>query len=183
VQPVLAQHPAIACLYPQSINTVRVETHVAEDGSIRTSCAALRVGSGGRVVDNLSRGGLVVPIDPETGRLGRYARRGPLYGMRYHENHPDTDVPFAAVKIPGWREILALIAQAAEPLRPLGAIGWDVVVTPDGPVILEANGNWGEDLFQLGQPLRDTDLGRVILDWHRGLSDGVPPGVAPPLPA
>jgi hypothetical protein len=184
VQPVIVQHPAIARLYPGSINTVRIETHHAADGRIRTSCAGLRVGAGGRVVDNMSRGGLAAPIDIATGRLGHHARRMPRFGMRYHENHPDTDQPFGAITVPGWEGILAIVERAAELLRPLGAIGWDVVVTADGPVILEANANWGEDLFQLGQPLRDTDLGRTILDWHRGLSRPDETGIAPPpLPA
>jgi hypothetical protein len=182
VQPVIVQHPDIARLYPGSVNTLRIETHRAADGSIRTSCAGLRIGSSGRVVDNISRGGLAVPVDIGTGRLGRYARRMPLYGMRFHENHPDTDVPFAATIVPGWKDMLALVERAARLFQPLGAIGWDLVATPDGPVILEANANWGEDLFQLGQPLRDTDLGRTILDWHRGLSRPGPPGIEPPTP-
>lgn len=185
VQPVLNQHPAIARLYPHSINTVRIETHLATDGSIRTSCAGLRIGSDGRVVDNMSRGGLTAQIDLVTGRLAQHARRMPRFGMRFHENHPDTDVSFASVTIPGWQGILALVQRAAECLRPVGAIGWDVVVTPDGPVILEANANWGEDLFQLGAPLRETELGQIILDWHQSVSGARDPGIAPPsaLPA
>jgi hypothetical protein len=40
------------------------------------------------------------------------------------------------------------------------AIGWDIAITPSGPLLLEGNSVWGTDVMQTSfrQPLGDTDI-------------------------
>jgi hypothetical protein len=166
VQPLLRQHPILDALYPRSVNTVRIDTLIDGD-TVRSSAATLRLGMGGSRVDNLSRGGLTVPIDLSTGRLAGPGRRMPCFATRYYQLHPDTGVRFESLTLPHWPQVRDLVERGARALAPLGTLGWDVALTAEGPVLVEANANWGEDLFQLNRGLRDTPAGRQALEWYR----------------
>lgn len=167
VQPVIEQHDLLAQIYPNSINTVRIDTLLI-DGECRSSAAVLRIGSGGSIVDNIAHGGLVVPIDLRSGVLGAVGRQKPQFGLRLHETHPDTGVAFAGVKVPFWGGLRELVRSAAFALRPLATLGWDVAITPTGPIVLEANGAWDSEVFQLARGLRDTPIGQMASRKSRG---------------
>jgi hypothetical protein len=42
-----------------------------------------------------------------------------------------------------WDHVLKLCTTAAEATPGLRSIGWDVVLAPDGPVLIEGNRDWG----------------------------------------
>jgi hypothetical protein len=56
--------------------------------------------------------------------------------------HPKTGVPFNKFRLPFWSEVCSLVKETAIKLLPVRTIGWDVAITPNGPVILEANIWW-----------------------------------------
>jgi hypothetical protein len=175
VQPMLRQHPVLEALYPRAVNTVRIDTMLDGD-AVRSSAATLRLGTGGRQVDNLSQGGLTVPIDLTTGRLAGPGRRMPCFATRFYARHPDTGVRFESLALPHWPQVLDLVMRGARAFAPLGTLGWDVALTAEGPVLVEANANWGEDLFQLNRGLRDTPVGRRALEWYRNAAGRSPAG-------
>ena len=74
------------------------------------------------------------------------------------ERHPDTGAVIAGHTLPLWEEAVAVTLRAhdAEPVSP--AIGWDVALTPEGPVLLEANFISGADIMPApsGRPLGST---------------------------
>jgi hypothetical protein len=76
-------------------------------------------------------------------------------------------VRFESLTLPHWPQLRDLVERGARALAPLGTLGWDVALTAEGPVLVEANANWGEDLFQLNRGLRDTPAGRHALEWYR----------------
>lgn len=80
-----------------------------------------------------------MPIDLATGRLRAFGRTKPAFGGTTYTAHPDTGFVFADVRIPFWDELQELVRAAARELAPLRAIGWDVAITPDRPVLIEAN--------------------------------------------
>jgi hypothetical protein len=185
-QPLIRQHPVLAGIHPASVNTVRIDTLLRADGSCVHSGAVLRMGVGGSIVDGASAGGLVVPVDRETGQLGPFARRKPKYDDRFFERHPDTGVAFAAIRLPFWEEVLMTVRQGALALYPLISIGWDVALTEDGPLLIEANHRWSPEPFQLFAGLRDTPIGTLVLErsdrrWNRRLAAAV--RKPPPAPA
>lgn len=166
VQPRLRQHSRLQALYPHAVNTVRIDTLHVDDGWI-SNAALLKLGWGGGVVDNASHGGLAVGIDLESGRLQPVGRQKPKFSTRTYDRHPDTGVAFRDVVLPHWDLLRETVAKAAEAMLPLRSIGWDVAITEDGIVLLEANDSWGIYIFQSGWGgLGETVLGRMACELH-----------------
>lgn len=167
VQPVLRQHPGIARLHPASLNTVRIDTY-RKGGVLQSSAAVLKVGRAGSLVDNGGAGGIFVPIDLETGRFGPRGRSRGRMGALALEHHPDTGAVFSGT-VPFWAELKAEIARGAAAMPDLGTIGWDVALTEEGPMIVEANAFWIATLLQIaGRGLGETPFGRDALAHHLG---------------
>lgn len=145
LEEVIEQHPALRALYPHAVNTVRAVT-LSDGDDAQLLYACLRVGAGGGVVDNFNSGGLSVPVDPADGvvRAPALNKRGDVF-----ERHPDTGVPFRGLRLPLWEESLALVKQAARVVPTVRYVGWDIALTPRGPVLVEGNPFPGNDIVQL----------------------------------
>jgi hypothetical protein len=166
IQPRIRQHPEIDAIYAGAINTVRIDTLLTEAGC-QSNAAMLRLGVGGSSIDNASAGGLAVGIDLETGALFPRAWSRASFGLREFTAHPDTGTVFAGRKIPFWPEVRALTVRGAEAMRPLGSLGWDVVITPEGPVLLEVNFSGGGNAMQTAcGGLGRTPVGRLARRLH-----------------
>lgn len=146
IEDCLAQHEEISAIYPHSINTLRIVTVIGRDGAPHVVYAFIRIGNGGRFVDNINSGGMAAPIRLEDGVI-EYAAFDK--DSRYYETHPMTGCPIVGRHIPYWKESLALCERAATMVEGLGYVGWDVAVTPDGPVLVEGNHFPGHDILQM----------------------------------
>jgi Sugar-transfer associated ATP-grasp len=162
----IQQGPFWASLFPDSANTIRLFTmwHPQEPAPF-VARAVQRIGTADTVpTDNWSGGGISVPVDPETGRLG-LGRMHPLKGKRPEqrfERHPDSGAQLTGAVVPYWDQITGAVLQAAGslPFNRMG--GWDVLVDSTGtPIILEANGNSDVNLLQVhGGLLADPRIRR-----------------------
>ena len=56
--------------------------------------------------------------------------------------------PFAGKVIPFFEESISLAMEAHKHVPQLFTIGWDIVTTPDGPLLLEGNDGWDPYLSQ-----------------------------------
>lgn len=139
VQEPLRSHPELAALAPWTTNTLRVVTIVTADGEGHVQGAVTTLGRRGRMANNWHQGGVNVTVDVASGVLGRGVVLEPL---RWTDRHPDTDERFVGVRVPWWDEVIDVCLRAARLLPGARSIGWDVVVTQDGPVLLEANTGW-----------------------------------------
>ena len=137
-QEALDQHAAMDRLHPGCLNTLRIVTGTSRDGSIPVLSVALRVGQGTKPVDNTHAGGLVAGVDRETGVLRPLVRTLYSFGAESYERHPETGVVFDGFEVPHFAEAVDL-AQRAHRRLPLLYAGWDVGITPDGPVLIEGN--------------------------------------------
>jgi Sugar-transfer associated ATP-grasp len=72
--------------------------------------------------------------------------------------HPDTGAQIEGRILPGWNDMVELAKQGHRTYPWLPFIGWDVVDTTDGLLLLEANAYWGGDCVQLPGA---TPLGRT----------------------
>lgn len=164
VQPLIQQHESLCALHPRSVNTIRLVTLFYENKVI-VDAAVLKIGNAGGIVDNLLAGGLVAGIDMRTGHLFPTARQRAIFGQDEYEYHPDTGVAFAAVTIPFWNEVIDLVSKAAIELPHLPILGWDVAVTPTGPILVEANAYWGVTLMQDGWGgMGKTRIGQLAVE-------------------
>lgn len=142
---VLPQHPDMARLHPQSVNTMRIVTDLVGD-TVYIAYIVVKIGRGGGCCDNTGQGGMLCRVDPETETICSVATDD---YFNVFEKHPDTGVTFKGYRIPMLPEAIALAKQAALEIPQMRHVGWDVAITPDGPAIIEGNEYPGTDLCQL----------------------------------
>ncbi|NRG16351.1 hypothetical protein HPQ64_01455 [Rhizobiales bacterium] len=165
VQETIHQHAAMARFNPTSVNTVRIDTLIGDDGQVRFNAAAIRIGARGAITDNVSSGGVMAGIDLETGRISGRARRDAKYGGDYYDLCELCSASPDMLQIPFWDEVLNVVTKAAEALLPFRSLGWDVALSVDGPVVIETNYDYGLDILQehAGGYL-DRPLGRAYIE-------------------
>ena len=147
VESYILQHRKLQELAPSAVNTVRVFTQLNHENQVDLLGCRLRISVVGDV-DNLAAGNIAAPIDEITGRVN-----GPgVYSditKGVEEVHPVTKIPIVGFQVPYWDEIIAMVKKAALQHPQNRSIGWDVVVTEDGPGLIEGNHDWCKLLWQL----------------------------------
>lgn len=144
VEEAIVQHEALNRLCPGSVNTLRVVTLLV-DGEAKFVYALLRMGSGQGYVDNISSGGMYTLVGPEgTLEFPAFCDKTGLY----YDSHPATGTVFAGFRLPYFADAVELCRRAALVEPKLGYIGWDVAITPTGPVLVEGNNLPGYDMAQ-----------------------------------
>ena len=143
---VLQQHPDMAALHPASVNCVRVATFVKDDGVPTVIYAACKSGSGGAACDNTGRGGITCLLDLDSGTI---LSNGHSEEMEEFTTHPTTGITFKGYRIPMAAECRALALKAALKYPGFRYVGWDICITPHGPVLVEGNDYPGYDLAQM----------------------------------
>ena len=144
----LNNHQEIAIINPSAVNTCRLVTFMNKSGKVQLIFSVLRIGVEGKNTDNWHTGGLAAPINPVNGTIGEGLIRHDFPRGGWHSAHPDTGTVFKGRRIPYWDDIVALANKAATMTPFIRSIGWDIAVTPAGPVIIEANFSWGPMMCQ-----------------------------------
>lgn len=145
VEDTIIQHPEMSKLCDRSVNTVRIVTVVSDKGNPNLVYSLVRIGSGENDVDNICSGGMYTLLSPE-GEMTHPAFCD--LTVTYYDEHPATGFPFAGFRVPYFREAVDLCRQAALVEPRMRYIGWDVAITPDGPVLVEGNNLPGYDMCQ-----------------------------------
>ncbi len=145
VEECIVQHKGVSALYPYAVNTYRIVT-VLSEGKANVVYAFIRIGNGGRFVDNINAGGMAAPVDVDTGVI-QYA--GFDKDSVYYDVHPMTGCPIVGYELPYWKEAVQMCLEAAHVIPKLGYIGWDVAVGTDGPQLVEGNQFPGHDILQM----------------------------------
>ena len=141
----LAQHPEMARLHPESVNTMRILTDLVGD-KVYIPYIVVKMGRGGGYCDNSGQGGILCRVDTETGKIMSVATDD---YFNIFEKHPDTGIEFKGYQIPMFKEAVEMAREAAHVVPQMRHVGWDVAITPDGPAIIEGNETPGTDLCQL----------------------------------
>jgi hypothetical protein len=168
IQTRLRNHPELAPLNNDALSTVRVLTCLNEAGEPELVGAALRMAIGGNhVVDNLHAGGIAAAVDLDSGRLGPASNLGADSSLGWIERHPNSDAPVTGVVLPMWDEVRMLAVRAHKAFDDRVLVGWDIAITPDGPMVVEANGTPDLDIMQrfVRHGLMAARLG-VLLAFH-----------------
>ena len=160
VEEVATQCDELKKLHPTSINTIRIVTLNQE-----IVAAFLRIGNENNIVDNFNHGGLVAPINIETGIIDYLAidKKGNLF-----DKHPITNESLLWFQIPKWPRIKRFAIQASKEIPEIGYIGWDVSLNEKGPYLIEGNEFPGHDLYQL--PPHRTDGQGLLPLFQKAMS-------------
>jgi hypothetical protein len=136
VEELITQHPDMARLYPNSVNTIRIETLLDKNGDVHILNSIVIMGRGGSVVSNTHFGGIMCHIDPQTGIIDSKGRnpKNEVFTI-----HPDTNVVLPGYKIPNWEGVIPFAKQLAKVCPNGRHIGWDIVITSDGYDVIEGN--------------------------------------------
>lgn len=161
IQRLLRQHPDIAKIYPDSINSIRIVTCHWE-GRTEVLSALLRMGVNGNRLDNAGQGGLFCGINAD-GSLKPFAynKRGEAFAA-----HPQGCV-FAGCTIPSYDRCRELVLRLSNRfLRISKLISWDLSVDEAGePVLIEVNLCYGgADIHQIANGPLFGEKTQAVLD-------------------
>lgn len=128
------------------LQTMRICTHVTADNQVEILFAFMKLAGSEGLADafNLGKtGNMLAEIDPTNGRFRKIhamdQQQGYLVQVDYH---PVTLANLLEFTVPCWQTCKQLAEQAALAFLPLRAVGWDIAITDQGPMVLEGNENW-----------------------------------------
>ncbi len=137
IQPRLEQHPVLNQLNSSCVNTIRIITvwsKRSQKAFIFSHLIRFGINS---INDNRATGGFSVGILPNgvlcDWEMGHHYRT---------QRHPVSNICFERYSIPYFEEVKTLVTRAHALIPNVISIGWDVAITPTGPVLLEGNDNW-----------------------------------------
>lgn len=129
--------------------TVRALSCLDEQGRPELVGAVMRMAVGdNHVVDNLHAGGIAAGIDLATGELGPASNLGADVRLGWIEQHPDSGAPILGFRLPHWERMRPFVEHAHGGFADRVLIGWDIALTADGPILVEANGAPDLDIMQ-----------------------------------
>lgn len=133
-QRLVKQHPDLARIHEQSLNTIRVQSLHFKD-QVYILSAQLRMGAGGSKVDNISAGGMSCPIKPD----GWLEERSVTRKSEWRYEHP-SGIKFKDIRVPNYDKIIETIKRLHPQIPYFNLIGWDFSVDAEGdPVFIEMN--------------------------------------------
>lgn len=152
----LTPHDQLARIYPASANAIRVMTTFDVETRHVALCGAyIRFGTNrSEPVEHLIHGGVAAGIHLETGEMFAPVRseKGRFLPIT---SHPDTGEAIAGL-VPFWKEVVDLATKIAHFLPFTPHLSFDIVVTNEGPRILEINSHGLINLMQRFHPLLST---------------------------
>jgi hypothetical protein len=168
VQPWLRNHAALADIARDSLLTVRVISCLNEDDEPEVCLAMLRLLT---VLEpawrHLPDGEYAAPIDLKTGALGILTGDSMATSVTRLQRHPVTGAKIEGRFMPHWEATQALALQLHRHVRHRVMVGWDIAITPEGPVMLEGNTNFDVMFLQRVQyqPASASRFGK-LMDYH-----------------
>jgi hypothetical protein len=164
IQERIKNHPELARLSnTEFLQTLRCVTVVDKIGQGRILCSYFKLIVGQHVNDNHDHGrtgNLLAEIDLNSGTLEKAVKLIPdRPGFETVTTHPVTGISLKGFKMPLWEDVCKLVKDTSLKVLPLRTIGWDVAITPNGPLIIE--GNSGYDPPTPFQKKMDVFLSRL----------------------
>ncbi|MGH8579603.1 MAG: sugar-transfer associated ATP-grasp domain-containing protein [Gammaproteobacteria bacterium] len=151
VQPVIQQHDLLAQFHPKSLNTIRMITFNLPEG-IELFLTHLRMGAEGQINDNNNASRAIVRVHQDSGRLYDVGYSIQSEHLSLASAHPTTGIKFANQAIPHFNACCELAIAAHKEIPEMLSIGWDIAITPSGPLLLEGNDDWGATTAMWAMP-------------------------------
>lgn len=145
VEPYIEQHETLNALGPGAVSCIRMIT-ICDKGEVNLVLHYFFVPASGARNSHTNQGAIMIGVN----KLGELAETGLQLNIHRGKRkvHPDTGIVFKGFKIPFWKEATELVINAHKRFPKIHSIGWDVAISKDGPLIIEANQHWGPHNFQ-----------------------------------
>ncbi len=147
VEEFIQQHSVLNNLSPSAVNTVRIFTQLDHNNEVVLLGCRQRI-SVNSSVDNMAAGNMAAPIDEQTGIISGTGIYSDITKPQ-EAKHPVTGVEIVGLQIPFWTETVTMVKRAAKEHPENRSIGWDIVITENGPGFIEGNHDWCKLLWQL----------------------------------
>jgi hypothetical protein len=135
VEEYITQHSEMAKVNPGAVSIIRFYSVSSPAGNY--VFAPVLTAAINKSVANGCQDALTAMVDIRTGEVITDAVDQNEF-VEY-ANHPITGVQFKGFKVPYWQECLELMRKALPLASRISNIGWDVAITEDGPLLIEAN--------------------------------------------
>lgn len=132
----IMQHSYMAVFNSSSVNTIRMETYIDDNGVPHFFNSIIIIGGKGSIVSNTHTGGVMCHIDLETGVIDSSGRNPE--GKRFLK-HPQNDVVLPGKIVPKWEEVKEYTLKLALVCKDIRFVGWDIAITDNGPEVIEGN--------------------------------------------
>lgn len=144
LEELIAQSPEMAAIHPASVNGVRVAT-VRVGGKVTVFHSWFKIGRSGQFLTSAVFGSMDAGIDVKTGVV---VTPGCTESNERLDIHPDTGIPIVGFQIPRWEELVQTVTELAMKLDHINYVGWDMVLTDAGWVLMEGNFS-GDFMWQM----------------------------------
>ncbi len=136
----VVQHPVLAEICPGTANTTRVTTFF--DGETTHILSMAQKFGRGEASDQQTFGGFYTMLDLQ----GKSRGRGYDSHNNVHERHPESGVSIPEYQLPLMETVHPFIDEVARVVPDVKYVGWDIVMSADGPVLIE--GNWAVGVYE-----------------------------------
>jgi hypothetical protein len=147
VETFIFQHTNMDRLSPSGVNTIRIFTQLDSKNNVEILGCRLRISIDSHV-DNLAAGNAAAAVDENTGIIYLPAVFSDITKEPISV-HPITKCEIVGFQVPYWKECVELVKEAAILYPQNRSIGWDIVITENGPGLIEGNHDWCKLLWQL----------------------------------
>lgn len=143
----LLAHPTLFQITGRdTTQSLRVCTLLRKSGEPVILFVFLKLLAGTNLIDNFQKGktgNLLAHVDRFSGSVVRVIGTDKVFGLKRGVSaHIDTNQALLGLKVPYWDAACDLALSAAKAFHGSRAVGWDIALTPDGPLLLEGNGTW-----------------------------------------
>jgi hypothetical protein len=163
VQPIISSHEQIRKFNSSALNTTRIVTIM--DGNEPVYLTGFQAfATNNANTDSWEKGSIYVGINIEKGCLKKYG----FYNLSVKDKslateHPGSKIVFENYPIPYLKEAIELCLKAHRLLFFNFLLGWDIAITDEGPVIVEANEKPGMNVVQC----LDGGLRKRIFEYEK----------------
>jgi hypothetical protein len=163
IQQKIEQHPEIAEMHPNSLNTLRLFTIRLKSG-VHFLSGFIKFGADNNEADNTGNG-VICGIDKETAQIYDYG-----YDRKYKRSiaHPSSGIEYKKFgSIPNFHNAVELCKELHQDLMYHKFAAWDVAISKEGmPIIIELNSKQDVVFWQIinGKPFLGDLTNNVIDD-------------------
>lgn len=144
LEELIDQVDELAAIHPYSCNGIRITT-LRQGNNVHILYPWFKIGANKGFVTSAALGTYDAGIDPITGIVNTdgFKEDGSSESI-----HPLTGINFKGYRIPKWKELIDLVSELSYTLPNVRYTGWDMVLTPKGWCVMEANFS-GEFMWQM----------------------------------